>query len=177
MNDRPLIFFNCRWRRPHPGPSMTLMARTLAILAASSWLTLLADASAATEPPLERTDTPSETAEAPASTAELPAATDLPAATSELAPATSSAKADDVPAVKEVTLDPTAKPPVCRRYVPTGSRIATERCQSAEVADASRAAERDQTRRDIDELRLRQTTRDAARAAAQAEGLRQRMGF
>ena len=94
-----------------------------------------------------------------------------------LAPARSSAESDQVPAVKEVTLDPTAKPPVCRRYVPTGSRIATERCQSAEVADAGRAAERDQTRRDIDELRMRQATRDAARSAAQTAAMRQRMGF
>lgn len=152
---------------------MTVMARTLAILAASSWLTLLA----ANEPPPERRDTPSESAEAPASTAELPATTDPPAAASELAPARSSAEADQVPAIKEITLDPTAKPPVCRRYVPTGSRIATERCQSAEVADAARAAERDQTRRDIDELRMRQTTRDAARAAEQAAAMRQRSGF
>jgi len=152
------------------------MARTLAIMAASSWLTLLGGAGAAAEPPLESTDTPSETAEPQPTRSEQPAAADLPAATAEPPPATPSAEAVDAPAVKEVTLDPTTKPPVCRRYVPTGSRIATEVCQSAEVTDAVRAAERDQTRRDIDEMRMRQATRDAARAAAQAEALRQR-GF
>jgi hypothetical protein len=40
-----------------------------------------------------------------------------------------------------------------------------------------RAAERDQARRDIDEMRMRQATRDAARAAAQAESLRRAAGF
>jgi hypothetical protein len=151
------------------------MARTLAIMAASSWLTLLGSGGVAAEPPSESTDTPSETTEPRPATSEEPTATtDVAPATAEPAPATASAETDNVPAVKEVTLDPTVKPPVCRRYVPTGSRIATEVCQSAEVTDAMRAAERDQTRRDIDEMRMRQATRDAARAAAQAEALRQR---
>jgi hypothetical protein len=170
------LSFTFRWRHPHPGASISVMARTLAILAASSWLTLAGEADAGTEPGPERTDPPSESAEAPASTAERPDAADSSAATSELAPA-KSAEDDQVPAVKEVILDPTTKPPVCQRYVPTGSRIATERCHSAEVGDAARAAERDQMRRDIDELRMRQATRDAARDAAQAEALRRRMGF
>lgn len=146
----------------------------LPLMAASSWLALLGDAGVAAEPPPEGTDTPAEAAEPrPASPSDLPAA-DVAPATAEPAPAPASAETDNVPAVKEVTLDPTVKPPVCRRYVPTGSRIATEVCQSAEVTDAMRAAERDQTRRDIDEMRMRQATRDAARAAAQAEALRQR---
>lgn len=76
--------------------------------------------------------------------------------------------------VKEITLDPTAKPPVCRRYVPTGSRIAKERCASAEITDAAREAERDQTRRDIAEMRMRQSMRDQARAQAFAEAMRRR---
>src|SRR6185436_3853360 len=101
---------------------MRFMARTLAIMAASSWLTLLGGAGAAAEPPLESTDTPSETAEPQPTRSEQPAAADLPAATAEPPPATPSAEAVDAPAVKEVTLDPTTKPPVCRRYVPTGSR-------------------------------------------------------
>jgi hypothetical protein len=163
---------------------MTVMARTLAILAAS-WLTLLGGSPAAAEPDPEHASTPSESAKALAPSVDSPAAVDLPAAsdpaaaTPELAPTatTSPPQAEDMPAIKEVTLDPTAKPPVCHRYVPTGSRIATERCQSAEVADAGRADERDQTRRDIDELRMRQTMRDQARTAAQSEALRQRMGF
>jgi hypothetical protein len=76
--------------------------------------------------------------------------------------------------VKEITLDPTAKPPVCRRYVPTGSRIAKERCESAEVTDAAREAERDQTRRDLAEMRMRQSMRDQARAQGFAEAMRRR---
>ena len=154
------------------------MARTLAIMAASSWLTLLGGAGAAAEPPPESTDTSSEAAERRPAIPEQPAAvTDVPAATAEPPPATPAPASVDAPAVKEVTLDPTVKPPVCRRYVPTGSRIATEVCQSAEVTDDVRAAERDQARRDIDEMRMRQATRDAASAAAQAEALRRSAGF
>jgi hypothetical protein len=139
-------------------------------MAASSWLTLLGSAGAGAEPPPD-------SAAPPSAAAEPPPATDLPAITAESPPVTPSAEAVDAPAVKELTLDPTTKPPVCRRYVPTGSRIATERCQSAEAADAGRAAERGQTRRDIDEMRMRQAMRDQARTAAQAESLRQRAGF
>lgn len=176
MSDWPLTFPRGRWHGPSAIVSMAFMARTLAIMAASSWLTLLGGAGAAAEPPLEGSDTPSEAAEPQPASSEQPAtAANLPAATA--APATPSAEAVDAPAVKEVTLDPTTKPPVCRRYVPTGSRIATEVCQSAEVTDAVRAAERDQTRRDIDEMRMRQATRDAANAAAQAEALRRSPGF
>jgi hypothetical protein len=142
---------------------MILMLRSLSILAASSWLALFAEPAAA-DPPPSRADLPSAPADAPPTTANAPSASEPPG------PA-------KVEAVKEVTLDPTAKPPVCRRYVPTGSRIATERCQSAETADDARAAERDQTRRDIDEMRMRQATRNQARAATQAEALRQRAGF
>jgi hypothetical protein len=155
------------------------MVRSLAILAASSWLALLAEEAAGADP------VPTSTASSPASAAPPPAAH----AGTDTAPVTDAAPTTEAPAaasaadttepsqpVKEVTLDPTVKPPVCRRYVPTGSRIATERCQSAEVTDASVAAERDQARRDIDEMRMRQATRDQARAAAQAEALRQRAG-
>jgi len=159
---------------------MALMARTLAIMAACSWLSLVGERSAAAEPPVG--DTPPESPEPRIETAALrttadPAVTaELPTAATDGAPATAT-EADKLQPVKEVTLDPTVKPPVCRRYVPTGSRIATEVCQSAEVADSARAAERDQTRRDIDEMRMRQATRDAARAAAQAESLRRSAGF
>jgi hypothetical protein len=160
---------------------MTVMVRTLAIMAASSWLSLVGGTGAAAEPPAS-TETPSESAEPRTTTADLPAATADPAVAAELPPAATieaaaDPEADQLQPIKEITLDPTAKPPVCRRYVPTGSRIATERCQSAEVTDAMRAAERDQARRDIDEMRMRQATRDAARAAAQAESLRRSAGF
>lgn len=161
---------------------MTLMVRTLAIMGACSWLSLVGAAGAAAEPPPPSTDTPSESAELQIATADLPTATDDAIATGEPPAPTESASAADTEAdepqpVKEVTLDPTVKPPVCRRYVPTGSRIATEVCHSAEVGDSVRAAERDQARRDIDEMRMRQATRDAARAAAQAESLRRSAGF
>lgn len=155
------------------------MARTLLMMAAC--VSLGGGMSAAAEPPPPSTAAPSESAELQIATVDLAAApadsvvTDAPAPTE---PATAAdTEPEELQPVKEVTLDPTVKPPVCRRYVPTGSRIATEVCHSAEVADAVRAAERDQTRRDIDEMRMRQATRDQARAAAQTEALRRRAGF
>jgi hypothetical protein len=98
------------------------------------------------------------------------AAADPPAAPAP----TESANAAESQPVKEVMLDPTAKPPVCRRYVPTGSRIAKKRCASADAALGE--ANRDQLRRDIDEMRMRQAMRDQARAQALAEALRRRGG-
>jgi hypothetical protein len=137
---------------------MAFMVRRLTTLAASSWLALLAGLAAAADPP-RATD----------------AATANPSpVTPDLAAVAATSEADQRQPVKEVTLDPTLKPPVCRRYVPTGSRISTERCQSAESSDAARAAERGQTRRDIDEMRMRQAMRDQTRAAAQG---RPRAGF
>jgi hypothetical protein len=152
------------------------MARTLTIMAAAAWLSLVGATGAVAEPPPANTDTPSESSEPRIATAAEPAVTVDPPEPTTSATATDT-DADKLQPVKEVTLDPTVKPPVCRRYVPTGSRIATEVCQSAEVANSVRAAERDQTRRDIDEMRMRQATRDAARAAAQAEALRRSAGF
>jgi hypothetical protein len=156
---------------------MACMDRTLRLMAVSASLALLAGAAAAADPPSESPET-SPAADLPASTPDTPVVTaERPAVAAEGVPPTQITEAGDSQPVKEVTLDPTAKPPVCRRYVPTGSRIATERCRSAEVSDAVRAAERDQARRDIDEMRVRQATRDAARAAAQAESLRRSVGF
>jgi hypothetical protein len=152
------------------------MARTLTIMAAAAWLSLVGATGAVAEPPPANTDTPSESSEPRIATAAEPAVTVDPPEPTTSATATDT-DADKLQPVKEVTLDPTVKPPVCRRYVPTGSRIATEVCQSAEVANSVRAVERDQTRRDIDEMRMRQATRDAARAAAQAEALRRSAGF
>jgi hypothetical protein len=160
------------------------MARLLVIMAATSWLTLAGGPSAVAEPPTASNGETSEAAKPRIVATGLPAPTTSPAAGTEPPPAAATdaeaapaAEANTVQPVKEVTLDPAVKPPVCRRYVPTGSRIATEVCQSAEVADTVRAAERDQTRRDIDEMRMRQAMRDAARAAAQAEAMRRRAGF
>ncbi len=149
---------------------MTLMAPFLAIMA-FAWLVLLVGGAAlAADPPLK-------TADLPAAAVDLQPATADPSVTGDPTVATVPPEADKAQPVKVVTIDPTAKPPVCRRYVPTGSRIATERCQSAEATDAARTAERDQTRRDIDEMRMRQAARDQARSAAQAEALRHRAGF
>lgn len=79
--------------------------------------------------------------------------------------------------VKEITLDPNAKEPVCRRYVPTGSRIAKQRCETPSAATTTAdSAERDQLRRDIEEMRSRQLMLDQARALARAEALRRRTG-
>jgi hypothetical protein len=88
-------------------------------------------------------------------------------------PATSTppgADAVSAPPVKEITIDPNAKEPVCRRAAPTGSRIAKERCETPAVAASS--AEREQLRRDLDEMRTRAAMREQARAAAQLEALR-----
>jgi hypothetical protein len=88
-------------------------------------------------------------------------------------PAVTPSIADTNPPVKEVTIDPNAKEPVCRRQAPTGSRIARERCAAAEPS----RAERDQLRRDIEEVRMREVMRDQARAAADLEALRRRSGL
>jgi hypothetical protein len=150
---------------------MMLMARVLMILA-FAWLAALGQGAAlGADPPVNTADLPAVASDVAPVTADPIIARDDPTV------ATAPPKADPAQPVKEVTIDPTAKPPVCRRYVPTGSRIATERCQSAEVTDAARTTERDQTRRDIDEMRMRQAARDQARSAAQAEALRQRAGF
>ncbi|HSC16832.1 MAG TPA: hypothetical protein VLI71_17015 [Gammaproteobacteria bacterium] len=138
---------------------MDLMVRRLTILAASLWLALLGGLAEAADPPA----------------AAGPALGELPAATADTAAAPAPG-ADQARPVKEVTLDPTLKPPVCRRYAPTGSRISTERCQSAESWDAARAADRSQTHRDIDEMRMRQAMRDQQRAA-QTEAMRRRGGL
>lgn len=91
-----------------------------------------------------------------------PTGTEAPAAT---APPTAA------PApLHEVTIDPNAKLPVCRRYVPTGSRIATKVCEvPSATPTAEQLANRDRTRRDFAEMRELQTLR---RTQAQAEALR-----
>jgi hypothetical protein len=90
------------------------------------------------------------------------------------APATPGVAEPGAESVKEITIDPNVKEPVCRRYTPTGSRIAKQRCESA-TANSTLGAERDQLRRDIDEMRTRQLMRDQARAIALAEALRRRV--
>lgn len=79
------------------------------------------------------------------------------------------------PPVKEVTIDPTRREPVCRRQAPTGSRIAKEHCETAGTPASN--AEREQLRRDLDEMRTRQAMRDQARAAAELDAQRRRAGL
>jgi hypothetical protein len=77
--------------------------------------------------------------------------------------------------VRTVTIDPNARPPVCRRVVPTGSRIAEQRCESPkERTTAADEANRAILRRDIEALRDQQMMRDQARQAAMVEAMRRR---
>ena len=75
--------------------------------------------------------------------------------------------------VPQVTIESYARLPVCRRHVPTGSRIATERCTTPDAADSQHAAARQQ----LDSLRQQQMIEDQARQQARAEALRRRVGF
>jgi hypothetical protein len=79
------------------------------------------------------------------------------------------------PPVKEITIDPTVKEPACRRQAPTGSRIARQRCEPPSTTASN--AEREQLRRDLEEMRSREAMRDQARAAAELEALRRRAGL
>src|SRR5262245_31703311 len=79
----------------------------------------------------------------------------------------SGADAVSTPPVKEVTVTVDRNVTVCRRQAPTGSRIAIERCPTT-----ASSAEREQLRRDLDEMRTRAALREQARAAAQLEALR-----
>ena len=80
---------------------------------------------------------------------------------------------DQAQPVKQVALDPNVPYPVCRRIAPTGSRIKNEVCETPD-SEKAREAERDQIRRDMDEMRARQAMRDQARAQALAEAMRRR---
>lgn len=72
--------------------------------------------------------------------------------------------------LREVKIDPNAKPLVCRRYVPTGSRIATRVCEAPrDSLTATEQTDRDTLRREFAQMRELQTMR---RAQAQAEALR-----
>ena len=74
------------------------------------------------------------------------------------------------------TIDPNVKDPVCKRHFPTGSRIATQRCEMPkDTMSVKEQASRDVMRQDIAEMRMQQQLRDQARAAAMAEALRRRV--
>lgn len=76
--------------------------------------------------------------------------------------------ASRVEPIKEIAIDAHAKEPRCRRSAPTGSRIVQRHCETREQTNEARAAEREQTRRDVEEMRMRQLMRDQARALAGA---------
>lgn len=96
-----------------------------------------------------------------------------PPATSPAAPVPVIPSAAEQP-IKQVALDPNAPYPVCRRIAPTGSRIKNEVCEAPNTDGNSRKAEREQIRRDMDEMRARQTMRDQVRAQSLAEAMRRR---
>jgi hypothetical protein len=94
-----------------------------------------------------------------------------PAAESKTATAAASVPEN----VRTVTIDPTARRPVCKRFVPTGSRIAERRCEAPQTT-AQAEADRATLRRDFQAMRDQQMLRDQARRAASAEALRRRGG-
>jgi hypothetical protein len=64
---------------------------------------------------------------------------------------------------------------VCRRHVPTGSRIAEQRCESAATEPtAAERANRDILRRDVEAMRDLQMMREQARQSAMSDALRRR---
>jgi hypothetical protein len=89
------------------------------------------------------------------------------------APAAPTTTASTPSNIRTITIDPTAPQPVCRRVVPTGSRIAERRCETPQTtaqAEANRAV----LRRDFEAMRDQQMMREQARQAAMAEALRRR---
>ena len=110
-------------------------------------------------------------AEPPAASAPPPRPTDSPPS-----PAAGKSSESKTPEnVRIVTIDPTLRPPVCRRFVPTGSRIAERRCEAPQrEPTAADEANRAILRRDIEAMRDQQMMREQARAAAMAEAMRRR---
>ena len=78
-------------------------------------------------------------------------------------------------AITRTTIDPNVKEPVCKRYKPTGSRIAEQRCEMpTDSLSAKEQADREILRRDVEDMRRQQQMRDQARNQAMAEALRRR---
>lgn len=69
--------------------------------------------------------------------------------------------------VRTITIDPTVRGPICKRFVPTGSRIAEQRCGTPQTA-AQGEANREVLRRDFQAMRDQQMLREQARQAAAA---------
>jgi hypothetical protein len=96
-------------------------------------------------------------------------AADPPAAppTQPGATPTTTATANAPENVRTITIDPTVRRPVCKRVVPTGSRIAEQRCETPQTA-AQAEANREVLRRDFQAMRDQQMLREQARQAAAA---------
>lgn len=89
------------------------------------------------------------------------------------APVTTTAAVRAPENIRTITIDPNAPRPVCRRVVPTGSRIAERRCETPQTT-AQAEAERATVRRDFESMRDQQMLREHARQSAMAEALRRR---
>jgi hypothetical protein len=77
--------------------------------------------------------------------------------------------------IRTVTLDDNERRPVCKRIIPTGSRIAEQRCESPpREPTAADRANRDILRRDVEAMRDQQMMREQARQLAMMEALRRR---
>lgn len=96
-----------------------------------------------------------------------PAAKAAPAAP---APEAAARPSEDVP---KVAIESFANVPVCRRHVPTGSRIAVERCTSRPSVVAAQR-QKDFTRQQIETMREQQIYEEQARQALRAEMMRRR---
>jgi hypothetical protein len=78
-------------------------------------------------------------------------------------------------AITRTTIDPNVKEPVCKRHIPTGSRIAERRCEMpADSLSTKEQASREILRRDVEDMRRQQQLRDQARNQAMADALRRR---
>jgi hypothetical protein len=102
-------------------------------------------------------------------------ADDPPTSPSTNAPAAAEPEAVAPHAITRTTIDPNVKEPVCKRHIPTGSRIATQRCEMPkDTLSAKEQASREVMRRDVADMRMQQQMRDQVRAQAMAEALRRR---
>jgi hypothetical protein len=108
-----------------------------------------------------------------------PSASSAPAARAPEAPpsraAGETAESKTPENARVVTIDPSVRQPVCRRVVPTGSRIAERRCEAPQRGPtAAEEANRAIVRRDIEAMRDQQMMREQVRGAAQADAMRRR---
>ena len=104
-------------------------------------------------------------------------ADDREASPTRTAPAASEPEVATAPpqAITRTTIDPNVKEPVCKRYKPTGSRIAEQRCEMpTDSLSTKEQASRDILRRDVEDMRRQQQLRDQARNQAMADALRRR---